>query len=428
MKKALKYALIVALILQSGLDLSAQEETKRDRILRKFSLTPQVGLLHSWSDFKDDGLGGMLNQNELGLNLLLSYRLNKFISISTGGLYGKLSGSQDNVNTTGAVNEPSDLGYGILFKTDLFEFTLPRVDVNLSRLIFKDKSSFFNKVSVNLIGSHGLVYSNSKIYAQQDEGVNLLYGKRRGRTGQTAEAVTSYGMGLSYIINDRFDLGIESTIRNVWNDKLDAWVTPGSANDKYSYTAIGVTYHLKKRNDVVKKFGVNQPKLLAGADEVEKKEEAVEEVAEETVEEVEEVVEEKVVEEKKEEIVPVIEEKKKEVTPPVVEEKKEEVVEVKKDPTPVKEGKTVSAGDGSDLKIYEGGGNFIAVAAFRGLQGSKRMMDEVREKGETPVLIRNKKDTWYIITIGQYDDKEVALEKMRDARAKGYERAWVHIK
>ncbi|MBL4710640.1 MAG: SPOR domain-containing protein [Flavobacteriales bacterium] len=415
MKKAARLLLIVGLFFQGSLDVSAQEETKRDRILRKFSLSPQVGLLHSWGDFNDEGLGGFFDQNDLGLSLLLNYKLNKFISISTGGLYGKLSGTRDNVNSTGAVNEPKDLGFGILFKTDLFEFTLPRVELNVTRLIFKDKSKIFNKISIGVIGSHGIVYSNSKIYSQQDEGVNLVYGKHRGRSGNTVEAVTSYGLGLSYIINDRFDIGIESTIRNVWNDRLDAWETPGTANDKYSYTAIGVKYHLKKRNDVVKILGIDQPNTLAKGAKVEEEKEEVAEVVEEKKEEVAEVVEEK-----KDEVVPVIEEKKEEVAE-VVEEKKKEVVSLK-------EGKTVSAGDKSDLTVYEGGGNFIAVAAFRGLQGSKRMMNEVKGKGENPILIRNKKNTWYIITIGKYDDKEIALGKMREARAKGYERAWVHIK
>lgn len=433
MRKAAKILLIAGFILQCSFDVTAQDQTKKDRILQKFSLTPQVGLLRSWSDFNDEGIGGLFNQTELGGSLLLNYRLNKIISISTGALFGQLTDVNDGVNTRNARNSDADLGFGILYRTNLFEFTLPRVDVNITRLIFKDKSNFFNKVSFNLIGSHGLVFSDSKIYAQGDEDLNLIYDRRRGRSGETTGAVTSYGLGVSYIINDRFDIGVESTIRNVWHDVLDAWKTEGSANDKYSFTAIGVTYHLKKRRDVVKKFKAPEPAVLAEEEKVEEKKEETAELVEEEVAEVKEKVEDKkeeivpLVEEKKEEIV----EKKEEVVVPVVEKKKEavaELVEKKKETVPVKEGRTVSAGDDSDLTIYEGGGNFIAVAAFRGLQGSKRMVDQLKSKGENPVVIRNKKDTWYIITIARYDDKEVALGKMQEARTKGYERAWVHIK
>ncbi|MFT5668598.1 MAG: outer membrane protein OmpA-like peptidoglycan-associated protein [Vicingaceae bacterium] len=318
MKKAVKYVLLMGLFLQGSLNLTAQEESKTDEILEKFSLTPQIGLLHSWSDFKEDGIGGLTENNELGLNLLLNYKFNKFINISAGGMYGKVSGGSDRVNTAGSTTILSrDLGFGILYNTNIFELTLPRIDVNLTRLIFKDQSKFFNKFSVGLIGSHGLVFSDSEIYAKEDESVNLIYinetspSDKRGSSGSMKEAVTSYGLGLSYIINDRFDIGVETTVRNVWNDRFDAWESNGSSNDKYSFTAIGVTYHLKKRKEVTSSVN-NVPTSLATKEvEVEKEEvvEAVEEVAE-VVTEV---------------VVPVTEEKKEDVVPEIVE-KKEPVV------------------------------------------------------------------------------------------------------
>ena len=143
------------------------------------------------------------------------------------------------------------------------------------------------------------------IYAQEDEDVSLIYrreGAKRGSSGKTVEAVTSYGLGLSYIINDRFDFVIESTIRNVWNDRLDAWESPGSNNDKYSYTAVGFTYHLKKRKEITK-FTNNQPNILANEVEVEKMQEV--EIAKDEEEVAEKVI--PVVIEKKEEEIVVVE-------------------------------------------------------------------------------------------------------------------------
>lgn len=314
--------------------LTAQEnktipqESTKDKILKKISVTPQVGLLHSWSDFKDDGLGGFLQNNELGLNLLLNYKLNKFISISAGGLYGKLKGSTDDVNTANAKVPPNrDLGFGIFYTTDIFEITLPRVDVNLTRLIFKDRSKFFNRFSVGLIGSHGLIYSSSEIYAKQDESLNLNYTNlaspedKRGSSGEMVEAVTSYGMGLSYIINNRFDIGVETTIRNVWNDRLDGWESNGSANDKYSFTAIGVTYHLKSRKEVVK---IDKPRpVLLAAEESQKQEKKS---GETVIEEKEIAVEKEVVEEVTEVVDDVVEEFEEKV-PAKKDEMKENIIE-----------------------------------------------------------------------------------------------------
>ena len=400
-----------------------REGMKKQDILEKFSLTPQVGLLHSWSDFNDDGLGGFLQNNELGINLLLNFKLNSFLTISAGGLYGSLSGRNDNVNTSGAKIEPSsNLGFGILFNTDLFELTLPRVDFNVTSLIFKDNSKFFNKFSVGIIASHGLIYSNSKIYAQEDEGLNLHYvnasakSDKRGSSGNTVEAVTSYGLGLSYVVNDRFDIGVETTIRNVWNDRLDSWETEGSANDKYSFTAIGFTYYLKKRKSPVP-FPNYAPNLIAKSNGTKKDAKKEKETL---VEGNFPVTEEGSipigVEESKEESWEELSE--------VLKTKEKEILEVKKVSIPVKEAKASPNGP----LVYEGSGYFIAVGAFRGLQGAKQMMDEVSDKGEKPTLIRNSGNTWYIITIAQYEDKSVAINKMLEKRKVGYPKSWVHVK
>mgnify|MGYP000849072126 FL=1 len=66
----------------------------------------------------------------------------------------------------------------------------------------------------------------------------LLYGKHRGQSNKTTEAVSSFGMDLAYKLNDRLEVNLGTSLRNVWNDRLDAWESPGSANDKFSYTSL----------------------------------------------------------------------------------------------------------------------------------------------------------------------------------------------
>ena len=218
-------------------------------------------------------------------------------------------------------------------------------------------------------------------------------------------------MGASYIINDRFDIGIETTVRNVWNDRLDAWESNGSANDKYSFTAIGVTYHLKKRKNVVKLENF-EPNVLAAAEvdvDVEKKEELKEEI----VEQKEDVAEE--VEEVKEEVaeeIPAVEEKKDEKVNEQVAEKKQTTEPT--ETTPV-------------VKQDEGDGYYVAVGAFRGSRANK-FAEEVTEKGFEAVVIRNKRDTWNLVTVAKYDNLPDALRRMREVRAEGYPESWVHVK
>lgn len=608
------FLVLFLVLFVNAFDALSQENSKKSSMLEKISLTPQVGLLHSWSDFREEGLMPgflQLDQNKLGLNFSLNYNISKVFRVSAGLLTGELEGEQTSINTTGAANEPRDLGKGIYFNTAILEVTFPRIDVNLTRLIFQDKVKLFNKFSVNLFASHGLVWFDSKIYSIQDD-INLLYGKRRGRTGKTTEAVSSYGLGLTYRLSDRFDLGLETSIHNVWSDKLDAWVTPGSANDKYSYTAVGISYYLKKRKQKLEEFIEEQPSILAeeGVDIIEDSgpQTIVEKSADlndtlsiidlpsadkETVfgvytyqklpsinqaivvldengipidtiytdadgkfsytklstdpevsfaplnatdinlEEVELALSSSSNTEVKNlvfsesegrfivfqklamqpdstvvdpsldfkaidlddktlfgryeynklpmadnalvvmdqngvhldtiytdesgnflysrldldnsiSIVPLnmsdidlknvdifLTDKKGQNAKQMILDKANSVFVMKKlntsiaDATPKTAGKTqVKEG----LSIYEGGGNFVVVAAFRGLQGSKRKVDELMQKGIKPIVTRNKRDTWYLICLNRYDDKETALQKMREARSNGFEKAWVGIK
>jgi OOP family OmpA-OmpF porin len=55
------------------------------------------------------------------------------------------------------------------------------------------------------------------------------------------------GLGLKYHINKDFDLGADIFLRNLNSDKLDA-VVNNNENDKYMLLALGLTYHMGKRN------------------------------------------------------------------------------------------------------------------------------------------------------------------------------------
>lgn len=404
------------------------------KMTKKLSVTGQFGLLHSWGDFREDEIMPaftQLSENEFGGGLLLNYHYSKIFTLSTGITAGQLSGKQNEINTTGALNEPRDLGKGILFNTTLLELTFPRIDVNLTRLIFRDKIGLFNKLSVNLFASHGLVFYDSKIYAQSDESVNLLYSKKRGRTGKTVEAVTSGGLNLTYILSDRFDISVESSLRSVWNDKLDAWITDGSANDAYSYSAIGLTYYIKKRGYVIKDFDLEEEQL---ADKDGEQQEPIEDIEEEKT-----AIENKEpansssnqgkIEDKKPPVDPLDEpivQKPVDDKKDIVEELEQEIEEVDETTDETASSTPSSSDDASD--VYQGDGKFIIVAAFRTLERSRKMVELLKEKGENPIIVRNRIDTWYLIAIDRYDDKATALGKMKEARAAGYKSAWVFLK
>jgi|GEM_PF-2933461 len=453
--------------------------SKKDKILRKVSISPSIGWLHSWSDFKKDGFMPSFAQgdaNELGFGLLLDYNLSKVFTISGGALFGKLQGTHDNIETANAANNDINYGKGILYKTDIVETTFPKISFNVTRLIFRDRVEFFNQASIGLIASHGLVYYNSIIYAQDKTEENLIYSRERGRTGSTTEAVTSFGGFFSFIVNDKFDVFVESTIRNVYNDKLDAWVG-GDYNDKYSYTAVGFTYHIKKRDHVIKKFEIEEKNKLFeelnDSKDVEKEDEN-EEITEEDTSKVDTVYKTifgkynydklpasniaiVVLDENDNPIDTIYtdENGKFQYTKLAADEsvsfrpldaesldqskielyaetKDGEVVQDKKNtyieaPTEKEVEEAVETEVKVEDKLAEGEGYYVAVGAFRGNRAYK-FAEIVSEKGFSTSVIRNKRDTWNLITVDKFDNLKEALTRMREVREQGYPEAWVHIK
>ncbi len=62
-----------------------------------------------------------------------------------------------------------------------------------------------------------------------------------------SEIIVPIGLGLRYRINKSFDLGFETTLRNLVADNLDVDMT-GADNDSYMYSAFSVTYKIGKKN------------------------------------------------------------------------------------------------------------------------------------------------------------------------------------
>ncbi|MGB0390738.1 MAG: SPOR domain-containing protein [Salibacteraceae bacterium] len=436
-----KLAIILAVVMLSCTGLFAQnnETTKAPKeksFLNNLSVSPSIGLLHGFTDLAPDKFGSgyfMASENKLGYGLNVNYDFLNVLRLSAGILGGKLRGSSDKINTLGAVNAPSDLGYGIFFQTNILELTFPKIDLNVTKLIFKDRSDLFNSLSLHLFLSQGLVYFDSKIYATEDESVHLLYGKHRGQSNKTTEAVTSFGMDLSYRLNDRFDVNLGSVVKYVWNDRLDAWETPGSSNDYFSYTSVGVTFYIKNRNGNSKKATKDKNPATPTVVEEVKKEPLADSLKPKLTVFDDDIVEKDTVAEVK--VDSIAEVKENDVKDEVVasEINSDTIAKVIEDPTVAdttalvnKDTAVATPSQAPEHTIYSGKGNFIIVAAFQTLRRAKIGAAELKEKGEVATIVKNRKNTLYLISIGRFDDRQEALTKMRELRRSGkYKDAWV---
>lgn len=250
MKRDMKTLLTLLLVVIVTFSYSRTEAQNEGFDLNQLSATPTVGFLNTWGDFSTNAAFSDFTsseQNKLGYGLRINYDVLDFLRISGGVLAGTLRGSDDIIKATGAIGTPLGLGAGIYHETNVFEVILPRADVNLSQLIFKGKSEFFNDFAVRVHGGLGITFFNAKIYSLNSPEVSLIYSEDRGDSGNQSVLTTSYGLDLAYRIHDQFDINLGTSLRNVQSDELDAWGSNGSANDKLSYTSLGFSYYFDKR-------------------------------------------------------------------------------------------------------------------------------------------------------------------------------------
>lgn len=214
----------VATLAQDAMKTAAPATEKKK--FNTWSVTANLGLLLFYGDIRQYDwypLGTYQNERQLGYGFTLNKALTPVFGLQGQILAGKLSGTRRD--------------QGVFFEANVFEYSL-NATVNFSNLSFSGrlkqrKLSFYGLLGIGLtnftsdkkdLGTEGVVKS----------------------VESTTETILPIGLGLKWKLNDKFDLGLELTARNVNTDKLDVTVSEGSALDKYGYTSLSLTYKIGK--------------------------------------------------------------------------------------------------------------------------------------------------------------------------------------
>jgi len=238
----------------------SQEKPLGLKIMENTTFTADMGLLHFWGDMQTYPYYHVMtnkNENQFGAGLTLNYWFDNTFYV--GGHYarGKLVGTK----RTFRLAQTNFKESGLYFETLLSETSL-RVGVNPFNLINNNPNRRFN---LDLNMGHGLCYYESHLYKL--DGTPYLIDKLKGRTGPTTEAVTTFGGALLFKLNHKYDIGLGTSGRFVWNDKLDAWIGEGSANDLYTFTSLSLTYHLNPNKPKPIRFvDKDEPEILPEVD------------------------------------------------------------------------------------------------------------------------------------------------------------------
>jgi len=177
-------------------------------VMNDYTLYPDLNTSKAWN------YGGALN---------LGYSLNRYLGLRAQMKYGQIGG----INSQ-----------GIYFEGDLLDASL-QAKLNFNEIIGNQNPYR----TLNLYGLAGIGASNWETTLYNAGGSRHNNNDDDGILNMTPEGFVTGGLGLSYRINDHFDLNLEGVLHVTDSDKLDDYAGSGSSeNDMYSYTSLGLSY------------------------------------------------------------------------------------------------------------------------------------------------------------------------------------------
>lgn len=172
----------------------------------------------------------------LAYGLIIGKQFNPVFSLRGQLINGKIKGTKINYGDGAPANLRSE--------TDIFEYSLEAI-ANFSNWIAPGNPE--RKLSV--YGYAGLGMANWKAKLKDTKLNKVISGNGTAGKGigeRTSEAVIPVGLGFDYRINPNWGVNLETSIRAVNSDILDA-ADGGFEYDYYNYSFLGITYQFKSK-------------------------------------------------------------------------------------------------------------------------------------------------------------------------------------
>lgn len=183
-----------------------------------------------------------ISERKWGFGLAVTNQLSPIFAVQGQFQCGKLSGFRRQVKA--------------YFITGFTEYALNGI-VNLGDVFYHKLTtlgfSVYGVLGVGLISFKSL----QKEMISDEEIFSYGYGSYGQRKEKAKAIVIPTGLGAKYKINDKFDVGLEFSMNNVFSDQLDARVVSGSKKDKYGYTCLTLSYNIGKSEKSEKMQKIN---------------------------------------------------------------------------------------------------------------------------------------------------------------------------
>ncbi|SMO60286.1 OmpA family protein [Saccharicrinis carchari] len=235
-------------------NLTDEQVYRKENKYNTWSVTVGYGLLFYYTDVIDYTVFPKSNL-KLAPSVIVSKQMGRAWGLDAEFITGEMYGEKNNryfkgdfmdysMNLRFSINQLVAFG-PLLDKWDIYGKIGLGVSAFRSRLRRLDDNSFMqvNDVHKNLGG-----YPKPPGWDDNDFLV-VGYNKQNPNDKQSrqTELVVPVGVGVRYRVNKSIDLGLESTMRNLTADNLDANFS-GADNDTYLYTSFNLTYKIGKKN------------------------------------------------------------------------------------------------------------------------------------------------------------------------------------
>ncbi len=239
--KTFKFTLsvLLVLILLSG-KIAAQQKSEQP-LIDKISIGANFGSLLAYGDIKQYNFWPTPDERKWGFGALVNYQISPILSFQVQGLMGKLAGIKRNFTSGRQAN--------LKFNADIYEGSI-NATVSLNRW-WAPNLKINEKLNFYVMAGIGLVDFRTKLSKLTTDVLIKEYGWDNADASKkdkmTTETTFPVGLGVKYRASKKIDIMLETQLRNVYSDKLDAYVRPYNHDDKYGYTFIGISYRLGKQ-------------------------------------------------------------------------------------------------------------------------------------------------------------------------------------
>ncbi len=206
----------------------------------RFYIGLNGGTMITFTNIKQQDYMPVSGEWKFGGGAVVGYQVSPILGLQGQFIYGDLAGKKTNWKNHAVANlkfNSNIMEYGFNATVSLSKWWAPRLKLN-------EKLDFYG-----LIG-FGLVAFRAKLTTlDQDVFVASRGYSDNGNTkaDRTIEAVFPVGLGVKYRISEKIFINLETNLRNLNSDKLDAFERQYNPRDKYSYTHFGVHYIFGKK-------------------------------------------------------------------------------------------------------------------------------------------------------------------------------------